>query len=181
LNMKCREILKRLEEWAPADIAWERDNAGLQVGSAERETSRVLLSLDLTEPVVDEAIKRNCSLIITHHPLLFNPIKKIDTQNDLNSRLIEKLIKNDITLYSAHTNLDYTKDGVSFALAEKLQLKKINFLSPLKPNQSKLVIYVPFDVLDKVSEAVFNAGGGVIGEYRECSFRTEGKGNIQRI
>jgi dinuclear metal center YbgI/SA1388 family protein len=176
--MKCKDIIDRIEDWAPRDIAWERDNAGLQVGSAEREVIKILLALDLTEPVLDEAIRRNCNLIITHHPLLFNPIKKIDTQNNLTSRLIEKLIKNDITLYSAHTNLDFTKDGVSFELASVLGLNEIKFLKKLEGNQSKLVVFVPSDALSEVSNAIFSSGGGIIGEYSGCSYRSQGMGTF---
>jgi dinuclear metal center YbgI/SA1388 family protein len=177
--MNCIDIIDRVEDWAPRDIAWDRDNAGLQVGSAEREVKKILLTLDLTEPALDEALKQDCNLIITHHPLLFNPIKKIDTHKDQISRLIEKLIKNDITLYSAHTNLDFVKGGVSFELASVLELKNIRFLKELKGNQSKLVIFVPVDVLESVSDAVFSSGGGIIGEYSGCSFRTEGRGTFR--
>jgi dinuclear metal center YbgI/SA1388 family protein len=176
--MKCIDIIDRIEDWAPRDIAWDRDNAGLQIGSAEREVKKILLTLDLTEPALDKAIELNCNLIITHHPLLFNPIKQIDTQNDPLSRLIEKLIKNDITLYSAHTNLDFTKDGVSYELAKVLGLKDISFLKELEANQSKVVVFVPVDALGIVSQAIFNNGGGRIGEYSGCSFRTEGSGTF---
>jgi dinuclear metal center YbgI/SA1388 family protein len=177
--MNCIEIIDRIEDWAPRDIAWDRDNAGLQVGSAGREVNKILLTLDLTEPALNEAIKQNCNLIITHHPLLFNPIKKIDTQKDPNSKLIEKLIKNDITLYSAHTNLDFTKDGVSFELASVLGLKNIRFLKELRAGQSKIVVFVPSDAVDRVSDAIFSNGGGKIGEYTGCSYRTEGVGTFR--
>jgi dinuclear metal center YbgI/SA1388 family protein len=176
--MNCIDIIDRIEDWAPREIAWDRDNAGLQVGSADREVKKILLTLDLTEPSLDEAIKENCNLIITHHPLLFTPIKKIDTQNNQTGKLIEKLIKNDITLYSVHTNLDFAKDGVSFELASVLGLKDIQFLRELKGNQSKIVVFVPADDLNNVSEAIFNNGGGIIGEYSGCSYQSEGRGTF---
>lgn len=177
--MRCKDIFDRIERWAPREIAWERDNIGLQVGSADREVNKILLTLDLTEPALKKALEQNCSLIITHHPLIFNPLKKIDIQNNLKSRLIEKLIKNNITLYSAHTNLDYTKKGVSFILAEKLALKNLRFLSPIERTQSKIVVFTPSYSLEKVSDAIFSAGGGIIGEYSECSFRSNGKGTFR--
>jgi len=177
--MTCNEIFKYFEDWAPKEISWQKDNVGLQVGSVKRKVKNILLSLELTDRVVDEAIKKNCNLIITHHPLLFHSLKKIDIQNDKSSKLVEKLIKNDITLYSAHTNLDFTKDGVSFELAKTLNLKKINFLANLKSNQNKLSVFVPTTHVEKVSKAIFEAGGGIIGEYSNCSFKTSGKGTFK--
>jgi len=177
--MTCGEIFKYIENWAPKEIAWNKDNVGLQVGSAEREVKNILLSLDLNMRVVDEAVKKNCNLIITHHPLLFNPLKKIDTAHDIKSQLIEKLLKNDITLYSAHTNLDFTKDGVSFELAKRLKLKNIQFLTNLNSLQSKIIIFVPASHLEDVASVIFENGGGIIGEYSNCSFRTEGTGTFK--
>ncbi len=177
--MTCKVIFKYFESWVPKEIAWQKDNVGLQVGLTEREIKNILLCLEVTDETLDDAIKKDCNLIITHHPLLFNPLKKIDLHKDKTSKIIEKLIKNDITLYSAHTNLDFTKDGVSFALAKTLGLKKINFLVESKSNQLKLVVFVPVDYADKVAEAIFENGGGEIGEYSNCSFRTGGKGTFK--
>ncbi len=177
--MKCYEIFRFIEDWAPKGIAWDKDNVGLQVGSADNVLKNILLCLDLNDKVVDEAVKKNCSLIISHHPLLFRPLKKIDTQSDKTSRIIEKLLKHNITLYSAHTNLDFTKDGVSFKLAEKLNLKNSSFLQNLSSNQFKLSVFVPFTHINEVAQAIHNAGGGVIGEYTHCSFRTIGTGTFK--
>lgn len=177
--MKCYEIFRFIEDWAPKGIAWDKDNAGLQVGSADNVVKNILLCLDVTEKVVEEAIKKRCSLIISHHPLLFRALKKIDTQSDKTSKIIQKLIKHNITLYSAHTNLDFTKDGVSFKLAEKLNLKNLNFLKNLNGNQYKLIVFVPFSHIEDVAAAIHNAGGGIIGEYSFCSFRTIGTGTFK--
>jgi len=177
--MTCKEIIKYFESWVPKEIAWQKDNVGLQVGSTERKIKNILLCLEVTNETLDDAIKKGCNLILTHHPLLFYPLKKIDIPKDKNSKIIEKLIKNDITLYSAHTNLDFTKDGVSFALAKALNLKNIEFLKQSKSNQFKLVVFVPVDFLDKVAEAIFESGGGIIGEYSGCSFRTTGNGTFK--
>ncbi len=174
-----KELIKYLEEWIPKAVAWQKDNVGLQVGNPARKVSGVLLCLELTEKTLKQALRQRCNFIFSHHPLLFQPLKSINTFNDKNSRLVELLIKNDLTLYSAHTNLDYAKDGVSFELAKTLGLANINFLKNLEANQYKLVTFIPETHLDKVSEAIFNAGGGVIGEYKKCSFLLNGKGTFE--
>lgn len=174
--MRCERIVKIIEDWAPKSIAWEKDNVGLQVGSLRRDVSNILLCLDVNEDVVDEAVKRKCNLIISHHPLLFRLLKKLDVEKDKGSRIIEKLIKKDITLYSAHTNLDFTKEGVSFQLAKKLGLKNQKFLQNLSSNQNKISVFVPINFADKVAEAMHNAGAGKSGEYSDCSFRSSGTG-----
>ena len=129
--MTGREIFKYLEEWAPRGVAWDKDNVGLQVGNPEAEIKNVILSLDLNQDVIDSAIKENCNLIITHNPLLYHPLKNLDFSKNKNAMMIERMIKNNITLYSAHTNLDFTKHGVSYKLADRLTLKKIRFLKNL--------------------------------------------------
>jgi dinuclear metal center YbgI/SA1388 family protein len=177
--MRCDKIIKIIEDWAPKSIAWEKDNVGLQVGSLRREVKNILLCLDVDEKVVDEASRKKCNLIISHHPLLFRSLKKLDTEKDKISRIIEKLIKKDITLYSAHTNLDFTKDGVSFQLANKLKLTNQKFLLNLSSNQNKLSVFVPSSHADKVAEAMHNTGAGIIGEYTNCSFRTNGTGTFK--
>ncbi len=177
--MRCDKVIKIIEDWAPKSIAWEKDNVGLQVGSVRREITKILLCLDVDEKVVDEASRKHCEMIISHHPLLFRPLKKVDVQTDKTSRLVEKLIKKNITLYSAHTNLDFTKDGVSFQLAKRLKLTNQTFLVNLSSNQSKLVVFVPVAFADKVAEAMHSVGAGIIGEYTHCSFRTKGTGTFK--
>ncbi|MGD8306408.1 MAG: Nif3-like dinuclear metal center hexameric protein, partial [Ignavibacteria bacterium] len=165
--------------WAPKEIAWEKDNVGLQVGSGSRQIKNIMLCLELTEGVVKEAVKKNCSFIITHHPLLFRPLNKINTEKDKISKLVSTLIKKDITLYSAHTNLDFTKDGVSHILAKKLQLDNIKFLEKISDKKYKLVVFVPENSVKMVSRAIHNAGGGIIGNYTRCSFRLKGTGTFK--
>lgn len=177
--MTGKEIIKYLEEWAPKGIAWDKDNVGLQVGDPEIKIKNVLLSLDLKEEVIEGALKENCNLIITHHPILYHPIKNLDFSKNRIARMIEKLIKNNITLYSAHTNLDFTKHGVSYQLAQKLSLQNIRFLKNLSENQLKLSVFVPVSNINKVAEAIHQSGGGIIGEYSHCSFRTPGTGTFK--
>lgn len=178
LYMTVGELTKYLEDWAPPGIAWSRDNVGLQIGSRENKIQNILLCLELNNEVLDEALNKKCNLIISHHPLIFNPIKKIDTSKNSPGKLLERIIKNDITIYSAHTNLDFTKGGVSFELAKTLGLKNIRVLKELDEEQFKVSVFVPEKNLDKVAEAAFNAGAGIIGEYKNCSFRIQGEGTF---
>jgi dinuclear metal center YbgI/SA1388 family protein len=177
--MKCTEIIKYIENWAPKEISWQKDNSGLQIGDTEKRVTNILLCLEINEDVIREAISKNCNLIITHHPFFFSPIKKIDLTNDRKSLLIQTIIKNDIIIYSAHTNLDYTKEGVSYQLAKRLELQNIDFLVNLKSNQYKLSVFVPEDSIEIIAEAIFAYGGGIIGEYTNCSFRTQGTGTFK--
>lgn len=178
-RMTIKETIKFIENWAPKEAAWAKDNPGLQVGSPDAEVKNIFLCLELSGQALKEAIKKKCNFVFTHHPLIFNPIKRIDLTNDKTSALISQIIKNDLTLYSAHTNLDFTKDGVSFQLAHTLKLQNIRFLEQSESNQMKLVVFVPADKADDVASAVFNAGGGVIGEYENCSFRMLGTGTFR--
>lgn len=177
--MNINPVLNFIEGWAPPQIAWQKDNVGLQVGALSDHLENVMLCLEVTHEVISEAVKRKCNLIISHHPLLFSPLKKIDTDRDPISQLTQLLLKNNITLLSFHTNLDFTTNGVSFALAKKLELTNIRFLVNQKENQSKLVVFVPADAVDKVAEALFKTGAGKIGEYEKCSFRSNGKGTFK--
>ena len=177
--MTVGDLTKYLEDWAPPGAAWERDNVGLQIGSRRQKVKNIMLALELNEEVLKEALQKKCNLIFTHHPFIFNPIKKFDIENDPKAKLFQILFKNDITIYSAHTNLDYTKDGVSFALAKAIKLRNINFLELEEGNQFKVVVFVPVDNVDKVAESIFNAGGGIIGEYSNCSFQLYGSGTFK--
>lgn len=177
--MIAKEIIKFIENWAPPGAAWDKDNVGLQVGSTSIGVTNIMLCLELNEKVLSEAIRKKANFIFTHHPFLFKPLKKINTTTDPKSKLIEKLIKNDITLFSAHTNLDFTKEGVSFELAKTLKLTDLNFLVNEKGNQFKVVVFVPRANLEVVVNKIFNLGGGIIGEYEECSFQADGIGTFR--
>lgn len=178
-EMTGKEIIKYLEDWAPKGIAWEKDNVGLQVGNPDLKVKNILLSLDINDEVINYAIKENCNFVISHHPLLYHPLKNLDFSGSKNAKLIELMIKNNITLYSAHTNLDFTKHGVSYQLARRLDLKKINFLKNLKENQFKLCVFVPLTHINNVADAIHLQGAGIIGEYSHCSFRTIGTGTFK--
>lgn len=179
MHMRSTDIIKFIEDWAPKEVAWQKDNVGLQVGSADREVENIFLCLELTREALKEAIKKKCNLIITHHPFIYQPLKKLEFHKNPKSKLIEILIKNDITLYSAHTNLDFTRDGVSFALAKKLELKNVHFLHQDQQNQFKVAVFVPQKNVEELSQSIFNSGGGVIGLYNKCSFRIQGTGTFE--
>ena len=127
--MKIKDILGALEEFAPLALQDGYDNAGLQIGLAEdAEATGVLLSLDVTEEVVNEAVLRGCNLIVSHHPLMFHPVKTFNGKTHV-ERTILKAIKNDVAVYAAHTNLDVAYGGVNFKIAEKLCLQNVEWLS----------------------------------------------------
>ncbi|HLF20350.1 MAG TPA: Nif3-like dinuclear metal center hexameric protein, partial [Bacteroidota bacterium] len=176
--MNVENVARIIESWAPTWVAWERDNVGLQVGNRNWKVSRILVALDVTDRIVREAVSRKADLIVSHHPLFFRPPSNITASDDVGS-LVLSLAQKRIALYSAHTNLDFTKDGVSFALARKLGLSNIRFLVPLKGLLSKIVVFVPPDYTDRVAEAMSQAGAGIVGEYELCSFRSRGTGTFR--
>lgn len=176
--MTVRDIANFLEEWAPTWVAWDRDNVGLQIGDWNQSVKKILLTLDVTEEVVTEAVKKGSNLIISHHPLLFKPAASITT-SDATGRMLLALAQNRVSLYSAHTNLDFSKDGVSFALARKLGLENIRFLSPLRDNLAKIIVFVPDSHIETVLHTMAKAGAGVIGEYSHCAYQTKGKGTFK--
>ncbi len=173
--MIVRDIQALLESWAPKDIAWERDNIGLLIGAPENRANRILVALDVTDEVVEEALAKKIDLIISHHPLLFHPLKAVRSDRRT-GRITTALIRHNIALYAAHTNLDFTQAGVSFALAERLKLHEVDFLSKEQEIYKKIVVFVPDEYIDKVTHAMAQAGAGVIGKYEQCSFRSRGTG-----
>ncbi|MBA4323171.1 MAG: Nif3-like dinuclear metal center hexameric protein, partial [Odoribacter sp.] len=176
--MKVKDISSYLDSVVPVSFQESYDNSGLQVGNPETEINSALISLDVTEDVIEEAISQSCDLIISHHPLIFNPLKKLTGKNYV-ERVLISAVKHDIAIYSSHTNLDILKEGVSRKMAEKLNLQNVKVLSPLKNRLLKLVTYIPEDHLEKVREAVFDAGAGVTGNYDKCSFSMAGTGSFR--
>lgn len=175
--MQIREICQQMEAWAP--LGWQEsyDNAGLLVGDASKEVKSVLISLDCTEEVVEEAIKKGCNLIISHHPIVFSGLKRI-TGASYVERTVIKAIQNDIALYASHTNLDHAPKGVSYHLAAKLGITG-HVLKPLRDALKRLEYYVPATHEVAVREALHAEGAGNIGEYSSCSFTSEGTGRFQ--
>ena len=176
--MKIKEIVNALEIFAPLPLQDGFDNAGLQIGLTDAEATGALLCLDVTEAVVDEAIALGYNLIVSHHPLIFKGYKSI-TGRDYVERCILKAIKNDIVIFSMHTNLDNAPQGVNFKIAEKIGLKNVRILEPKENQLLKLVTFVPQAQADEVRNALFEAGCGCIGNYDSCSYNLEGKGTFR--
>ncbi|MFJ7637232.1 Nif3-like dinuclear metal center hexameric protein [Peribacillus sp. NPDC097225] len=172
------QIIEMFEQFSPKRYAMEGDPIGLHVGELNKPVSKVMIALDVLEEVVDEAIEKGVELIIAHHPLIYRPLKKIDTAK-ASGRIIEKLIKHDIAVYAAHTNLDVAKGGVNDLLADALQLQNTEVLVPTHEIPlRKLVVYVPKEDEQKVRDALGKAGAGSLGNYSYCSFTVEGTGRF---
>jgi len=176
--MKLKDICSYLDSVIPLSFQEDYDNSGLQLGMPGREVSSAMITLDITEDVLDEAVFAGCDLIISHHPLIFNEIRSV-TGKTFTEKILFKAIKQEIAIYSAHTNLDIFSNGVSRKMAEKLKLQNIKVLSPLKNSLLKLVTYIPESHLEKVREALFEAGAGVIGNYDQCGFSAQGTGSFR--
>lgn len=169
------DIAQALEAWAPPGSAQSYDNVGLQVGDPSRTVERAVLALDCTPAVVQEAQEIGASLIITHHPLIFRPLRSV-TPGSYVSNLALRLAEAGIALYSIHTNLDAAPGGVSFALAEHLGCTDVSFLDGFDETLYKLATFVPVDHLDAVRAALAGAGAGQVGDYEACAFTTTGTG-----
>ena len=176
--MKVRDIHQIISDWAPPAIAWDRDNVGLQCGDVDANVRGILIGLDPTEAIIEEARRKGANLIVTHHPLLFKAQRSI-TPATAEGRCVAALLRHRVALYSAHTNLDFTRDGTSFALAELLGLKDVGFLERPYRIQKKIVTFVPAKDADAVASAMAAAGAGRIGNYGDCSFRSEGAGTFR--
>jgi dinuclear metal center YbgI/SA1388 family protein len=178
--MKIADIISFLESKAHPSLQEHYDNAGLITGNAGWECKGIICSLDATEEVVKEAIEKKCNLIVAHHPIIFGGLKKINGKNYVEKTVI-LAIKNDIAIYAIHTNLDNVIDGVSGKMASMLGLQNVSILSP-KPNTlKKLFTFVPTDKAEPVRQAIFEAGGGHIGNYSECSFNADGEGTFKPL
>ncbi len=176
--VKIKEITNYLERFAPPALQESYDNAGLIIGDPDAEVSKALVTLDVTEEVVEEAIQQKAGLIVAHHPIVFSGLKKITGRNYV-ERTVLKAIKNDIAIFAAHTNLDAVSSGVNAKICEKLELKKCRVLKPVAGQLKKLVTFIPHEAADKVREAVFTVGAGHIGEYDYCGYNLEGTGSFR--
>lgn len=176
--MKIQDITSLLENTAPLSLQEDYDNAGLLTGKLSWECTGVLVSLDATEEIVEEAIEKKCNLIIAHHPIVFKGLKKITGKNYVEQTIISA-IKNDIAIYAIHTNLDNIISGVNGKIADLLGLKNRRILSPKSELLKKLAVFVPVAGKEKLLDALFVAGAGNIGNYSECSFSTAGSGSFK--
>jgi len=178
--MKIKEIVRYLESLAPLSYQEDYDNAGLIAGDPEGEFNAALLCLDLTEPVMDEAIKKGCNLIISHHPLIFHAIKKLSPGRPETNILIKALTAR-IALYAIHTNLDNVLEGLNAFAMRALGIFEYQVLRAFSGKLSKLAVFTPLTHANKVRDALFDAGAGHIGDYNRCSFNIQGTGTFQPL
>lgn len=175
-----KKVSSFLDNYFP--LAWQEDydNSGLIISNGNREISKVLVSVDITEAVVDEAIEEGCELIVSHHPLIFGNLKRLKGQTFV-ERAIQSVIKNDIAVYALHTNLDNHHLGLNRMLAGMLGLHKLQILRPKTGTLRKLVTFCPTEHANEVRKAIFEAGAGHIGDYDSCSYNTAGQGSFRAL
>jgi len=176
--MLLKEITQYIESIAPLAFQESYDNSGLLIGNPSDEVSGILISLDITEAIINEAISKNLNLIVAHHPIIFSGLKKLNGKNYI-ERCVAKAIKNDIAIYVAHTNLDSVFGGVNSKICDKLKLQNCQILAPVPGFLKKLVTFVPTADAEKVRKALFDAGTGNIGNYDSCSFNQSGLGSFR--
>ena len=177
-----QDLTRLLEAAAPLAYQESYDNAGLQCGLPEAEITGVLVALDCTPDVVAEAARRGCNVVLCHHPVIFRPLKRL-TGKGLVEQTIMAALKADVAIYAAHTNLDNVRHGVNARLAAKLGLVNTRILAPQAGTLARLSTYVPgppahADAADQVLAALYAAGAGQVGEYKDCSFRSQGTGTF---
>ncbi len=181
MSISCREIVEYMEELAPARLAEDWDNVGLLLGNKDQEIHKILVCLDVTGEVIEEAVNKKADLIISHHPFIFKGMKRI-VENDFKGECIYKLIRNGIGVYSAHTNLDFAEQGLTGYLSGILGLKDVKNLRDYRPEKLfKVAVFVPEDSTEKVRESMTGAGAGWIGKYSDCSFIVKGTGTFRPL
>lgn len=172
--LTVKDVYDFINSMAPFDTAMEFDNSGLLVGNFNKEISNVMISLDVTNEVIEEACENNVDLIVSHHPVIFKPLKRLRSDS-----IPYLLAKYEIDVICAHTNLDVSKFGVNSFLADKLELKNIRPLSIYKEsNFNKIVVFVPRGYEQKIIDSMANNGAGTLGEYSKCSFQSAGLGSF---
>lgn len=176
--MIIQEIIQHLENLAPSMYQENYDNAGLLTGNPKDQVLGILIALDTIESVIDEAIEKKCNLIIAHHPIIFKGLKNLNGKNYIEKTII-KAIKNDIAIYAIHTNLDNVRNGVNFKIAEKLELQNVRILAPKAQTLMKLTTFCPIENTETILKTLAEAGAGQIGEYKNCSFRSQGIGTFE--
>ena len=178
MSVKCQVIIEAMDRLAPRYLAEDWDNVGLLAGNPSQEISKAVVCLDVTERVVDQAITDSVNMVIAHHPLIFKPVHHLRTDS-AQGRLLAKIVKADLAVFCAHTNLDIAGGGVNDVLAGRLQLGNVAVLANTYSERLvKLVVFVPAEQADGVRAAIAQAGAGHIGNYSCCSFQTEGVGTF---
>lgn len=178
--MLARDIIKNIHSIAPPKLiekSW--DNSGLQIGSLDRDIKRILVALDVSPITVKYSLDNSIDMIISHHPFFFTPIKFI-LQDSIKGKMITDLIKNDIIVYSIHTNLDSAENGINEILGKRLELLSTEVLTrSYSEKLFKVAVFVPISHIESVRDAMANSGGGFIGNYSHCTFNTKGTGTFK--
>ncbi len=176
--MLLQSIISILEKFAPPALQESYDNSGLLVGDTQQPITGILVALDSIEEIVDEAIAKNCNLIVAHHPIVFSGLKRLTGRNYIEKTIL-KAIKNNVAIYAIHTNLDNVLLGVNDKIANLLALENTRILAPKKQLLRKLVTYCPATNAEAVRNALLEAGAGIIGNYSHCSFSSTGDGTFK--
>ncbi|MFZ9982703.1 MAG: Nif3-like dinuclear metal center hexameric protein [Cyclobacteriaceae bacterium] len=175
-TVRVKDLIKFLDDLAPFRLQESYDNSGLNTGNPENEVTGVLVTLDCTEEVIQEAVLNGCNVILAHHPVIFSPLKSLTGKSHV-ERTIINAIRNNISIVAIHTNFDNIKDGVNKTIADRLGLINRKVLRPIQGNIFTLVTHVPESHSGLVLNALHDAGAGKIGNYSHCSFRSEGTGS----
>ena len=178
--MTIKHCLSEIEKRIPLAQAEDFDNVGLLCGNPEREVTGILICHDAIEPVIDEAIEKNCNLIVCFHPIVFSGLKSITGKNYV-EKSVMKALENKIAIYAIHTAWDNDFFGVNHRICKELGLDNLQILIPKKNNLSQLSVYVPTSHIDAVKTALFLSGAGNIGFYDECSFSIDGRGTFRPL
>lgn len=179
MHTNVKKIIKVMESIAPTYLAESWDNVGLLIGDENKMIENILVTLDVTPEVIEEAIEKNIDLIIAHHPLLFKPLKKVTAKDPIGAMVI-KMIQNDIQLYAAHTNLDVSREGTCYYLAELLELERTKSLTTsYEQTLYKIETFVPKTHVENVKSALISSGVGHLENYDACLFTSEGMGQFR--
>jgi dinuclear metal center YbgI/SA1388 family protein len=176
--IQVKDVANYLEGYAPLSYQENYDNAGLITGNEDMEVSGILISLDTTESVIEEAIDMGCNLVVSHHPIIFKGLKKLTGSNYV-ERTVITAIRNNVAIYAIHTNLDNISGGVNARICQQLGLINNEILLPKSGILSKLVTFIPKENIEQVLHALYDSGVGEIGEYDHCSFTVDGIGTFR--
>ena len=179
-RVRVSDIVRFLNQWAPFSLQESYDNSGLLTGDPEMQVKGIMASLDCTEAVLEEAVSRNCNVVVAHHPVLFKALKSLTGRNYVERTLISAIRKN-IAIIAFHTNLDNIHTGVNSRICQRLGLVDTEVLQPIRGNLMKLVTFTPESHAGQVLDALYDAGAGRIGKYDRCSFRAEGQGSYRPL
>src|SRR5699024_8183270 len=179
--MKNTDVFQIMEAWAPKKLAYDWDNVGLQIGSFQKPVRKIMITLDVLESVVDEAVVQDVDLVIAHHPFMFQPMKELNTDT-VRGRMIHKLLQHNITVYASHTNLDAASGGVAAVPWDSVDVDDRDTLIRTYTEQLyQRAVHVPLTHVDTGRNALSNAGAGHIGNYSHCTFPTEGQDTLKPL